>query len=155
MTRWIVFEPPMETAPAKPTPGKSRELVFVRDAFSVLGLLFPAFWLLFHRLWLAGILALSATVGLTVLGQDRDLGAIPVAASLALGLLVAFEGPSLRAGKLRRRGWREAAAFEAEDLREAELVYFSRARLGSASAAPAYASRLAPWARTPRAEDGR
>lgn len=115
LTRFIVFEPPESDG--------AKDAVFVRDAFSFWALLFTFLWLFRYRLWLAGIAALALFVAITLLGeQGFDLTAAVL--QFLLGLLIALEGPSLRAARYRRKGWREAAAFQAADLTEAELRYY-------------------------------
>ena len=60
-------------------------------------------------------LGLGRRLLLGLLADMPGLGAAAAVLPLALGVLVALEGPSLRAGRLRRRGYREAAVVEADD----------------------------------------
>lgn len=136
LTRFIVFEPPSDA--------EGKDAVFVHDAFSIWALLFTFLWLFRYRLWLAGLAALALSVAITLLGEKGfDLTAV-VLQSL-LGLLIALEGPSLRAARYRRKGWREAAAFQAADLSEAELKYYGggHRQPDGSTAQPALAA--APW----------
>lgn len=136
LSRFIVFEPPEND--------RAKDTVFVRDAFSIWAFLFTFLWLFRYRLWLAGIAALVLFVAISLLGeQGFDLTAAIL--QFLLGLLIALEGPSLRAARYRRKGWRETAAFQAADLSEAELQYYGSGRrlLDGATAQPA--SAATPW----------
>ncbi|MEC5325522.1 DUF2628 domain-containing protein [Aurantimonas sp. A3-2-R12] len=136
LTRFIVFEPPESDG--------AKDAVFVRDAFSFWALLFTFLWLFRYRLWLAGIAALALSFAITLLGeQGFDLTAAVL--QFLLGLLIALEGPSLRAARYRRKGWREVAAFQAADLAEAELTYYGGGRrpVDAPAAQPALAA--ASW----------
>ena len=115
LTRYIVFEPPQSS-------GATGEAVFVRDRFSIWAFLVPFLWLFRYGLWLSGLLALAAAIGFAMLGNVAGFGLASTVLPILVGILVALEGPSLRAAKYRRKGWREAAAFHADDLTEAELV---------------------------------
>ncbi len=135
LTRFIVFEPPEGQ--------RTKDAVFVRDAFSFWALLFTFLWLFRHGLWIAGLAALGLSVAITLLGeQGFELTAAVLQA--LLGILIALEGPSLRAARYRRRGWREVAAFQAGDLAEAELRYYG-GRPGSGGPATPPALAAAPW----------
>lgn len=136
LTRFIVFEPPAEA--------KAKDSVFVRDAFSFWAFLFTFLWLFRYGLWLAGIVALALSVAVTLLGeQGFDLTAMVL--QFLLGLLIALEGPSLRAARYRRKGWREAAAFQAADLAEAELRYYAGGGWRSDGPAAQTTLAAAPW----------
>jgi hypothetical protein len=136
LTRYIVFEPPQ-------SPGPSGVAVFVRDRFSIWAFLVPFLWLMRYGLWISGLVVLAAAIGLALLGSVEGYDLTSTVLSILLGMLVALEGPSLRAAKYRRKGWREAAAFQADDLAEAELIYYGAAR-PEAVAPPAVLSQ-APW----------
>ena len=136
VTRFIVFEPPESDG--------AKDAVFVRDAFSFWALLFTFLWLFRYRLWLAGIAALAVFFAITLLGeQGFDLTAAVL--QFLLGLLIALEGPSLRAARYRRKGWREVAAFQAADLTEAELTYYGGGGQPVDATATQPALTAAPW----------
>ena len=86
-----------------------------REGFAWVALLFPGLWLLFKGSWVAGI-------GVILLPPLLALLSVPVAvvASVALGLLVAFEGREWRIARLERGGWRRAGTIAAGGWREAE-----------------------------------
>ncbi|WP_062115135.1 DUF2628 domain-containing protein [Aureimonas sp. AU40] len=118
MKRFRVFEPASAA-------GASDEARFVRDGFSFWAFLIPALWLLWNRLFLAAIAVFALQVLIGWQGRAEGFLVAEFALSLLLGLLVALEGPSLRAWKLRRQGWRETAALLASDPAEAELRYYA------------------------------
>ena len=124
MTRYIVFEPPAETG-EEPQP--SDRAVLVRDAMAKWAVLFPFLWLFRHGLILAGLVVLAAGIALGLLAEVPGLGLAAVVLPLALGVLVALEGPSLRAARYRRRGFREVGVFEAETEEEASILYYDAA----------------------------
>lgn len=122
MTRYLVFEPPEAGAPPR---SRSERAVFVRDGFAGWAFLFPGFWLLRHGLVVWGILALAATAALGRLGERPGLLLAAAALSLLLGLLAGFEGPSLRAARYRRKGYRETAVLDAGDADDAAVLYYA------------------------------
>ncbi|WP_279483167.1 DUF2628 domain-containing protein [Aureimonas sp. SK2] len=117
MRRYRIFEPPAAE-------GRTEGAHFLRDGFRPFALVLPSLWLLRHKLWFWAVAAFAAEVAVKVAVPE---GGMPLAAilSLLVGVLVALEGPSLRARRLLRRGWREAGAVWARDERDAELIYFA------------------------------
>ena len=151
LTRRIVFEPPGEA-------GAGERAVFVRDRFSLLAFLFPFLWLFRYGLWISGLVVLALSIAIGVAGEATGHGWAAFGLEILVGVLVALEGPSLRAGRLRHKGWREAAAVQAAGRAEAEVIYY----MGSVGAAdgtpsePAAAPALLPWAgRAGRSGEGR
>lgn len=126
MTRHLVFEPPAGKEQAVATP--SDRAVFVRDAFSIWAFLFPWLWLLRYGLVVSALVVLLACGGLGMMAR-AGFGLLVVPLVPLLGLLVALEGPSLRARSLRRRRYREAGTVEAGDAAEAAILYFAGADL--------------------------
>lgn len=118
MATFLVLTPPA----AGPRDEKTR---LVRDAFSWAGLVFPVFWLLWHRAWLAALLAFAVQLLGSALMAQPGLGAAGFALSAATSLLVALEGPSMVVSNLTRRGWRVDDVVSADDRDTAELIYFN------------------------------
>ena len=145
--RYRVFEPPVvDGAPQTP----SERAVFVRDAFAGWAFLFPGVWLLRHGLIVAGLVALGLSAGFGALAERPGLGLAGMALSLLLGLLVALEGPSLRAGRYRRKGYAEAATIHAGHADDAAIVYYAGSQ--TATGAPATpAPAASPLARPAQA----
>ena len=97
----------------------------IRDGFSFWDFVFPLFWMLWHRMWLyaLGFFLLVAFIG----ALAEDLGA-PVAILLtqtALSVVIGLESGNLRAAYLRFRGWQMVSVLTAENLDQAEEIYFS------------------------------
>ncbi|SKA32076.1 DUF2628 domain-containing protein [Consotaella salsifontis] len=125
MTRYIVFEPPGEEA-------RSDRALFVRDGWSFWALLFPFLWLFRYGLVISGLLVLIMDILVGVVAARAGLETAGTLVSFIIGLLVALEGPSLRAWRLRRRGWREGASLVAHDLSGAEQLYYAGGRESTA-----------------------
>ena len=116
----MVFEP---SAAPEGTPSEAAR--FVRDAFAKWAVLFPYLWLFRHGLWIFGLLTLGLWLATGALAEATGLRVAGGILPILLGCLVALEGPSLRAWKLRRKGYREKAVVEAEDEDEAPILYYA------------------------------
>lgn len=103
----------------------SADAVFVRDGFSVIALIAPVIWLLWHRLWIEAFIALAAAAGLAALGTVAGFENTAPLLSFLVSIFVALEGPQLRVAALERRGLRQAAAVEADNAADAEIKYFA------------------------------
>jgi hypothetical protein len=105
--------------------GRPEDAVFIRDGFSVFGLVLPLVWLVWNRLWFAAL----AVVGLTALaaaaGWHWGFAAPALATELLISLFVALEGATLRMAALEGKGYRQSAIVHAETYAEAELRYFA------------------------------
>lgn len=148
MTRYIVFEPPAGSGEA---PGPSDRAVMVRDALARWAILFPFLWLFRHGLILAGLVVLAAEIAFGLMAGLPGLGPAAFVLPLALGLLVALEGPSLRAARHRRLGFREAAVVDAADETEAAILYYAGAAEADEEPALPIADRV-PRQPPPRAK---
>ena len=86
-----------------------------REGFAWLALAFPGLWLLFNGAWKLALAVILLPLPL--------LWFLPWAApvlSVALGLIVAFEGRDWLIGRAERRGWRRVGTLLAGGRREAE-----------------------------------
>ncbi|TCD16003.1 DUF2628 domain-containing protein [Oricola cellulosilytica] len=108
--------------------GGTVDTVMIRDDLAVLAVIFPLFWLLWHRLWFAALGLLLVTVALALAGEILKSDLALVLAGLVVGVFVALEGPAMRMGRYRREGYRDAGAVQAPDLSEAEMRWFARRR---------------------------
>jgi hypothetical protein len=128
MASYYVLTPPGMTNAEKQT-------LFIRDRFSWLAFIFPFPWLLVRKLWL--LAGLSVVLFLVAVGiaEYWGLDGLPVAYLFVLALWAGFEGGHVRATWLQRRGWDLKASIAAENLDEAEAVYFD-GMADIASAAP-------------------
>lgn len=117
MSRYVVFEPPEAVGP-------SEAAIFLRDRFSFVAFVFTFLWMFRYGLWLSGLVTIAILVALNVLGTVQGFELSAALISVLLGVLIGLEGPSLRAARLRRKGWNDVAAFEAQNTDEAELIYY-------------------------------
>lgn len=94
----------------------------VSDAKAPLALIFPPFWLAWHRLWLPLMAYAVIMIAIGILAAAYP--STPVFYLSALpGLYLLLEGNSLIAGKLERQGWRFAGVVDAENREDAELRF--------------------------------
>ena len=123
MRVYTVLEPPLRAADASADP---QRFVFVRDGFSLWAFLLTPFWMLWHRLWLALVLYLAASIGLEtalhLLGGSDFLVAI---VGILISLLVGLEAGTLRRFTLRRQGWQDVSVVGGNKAEEAELRFFT------------------------------
>lgn len=100
---------------------------FLRDGVSVLGLLIPIVFLLWHRLWLelfAYVLLMIFIIGL----GGTEWAPATMAISFLPGVFLFLEGSNLIAAKWRRQDWRLVALCDGDSKAEAEIRFFSRHR---------------------------
>ncbi|SFB54709.1 Protein of unknown function [Rhizobium sp. NFR07] len=119
MRSYLVLTPP--GGPDK----EHRSTLILPDGFSWAALLFPWIWLIWHRLWIVGILVFlvqGAAIALLAVPGFALAGAL---LGLATSLLVALEGRNHYGNSLIRRGWVLERVISAPDLRAAEDIYFS------------------------------
>jgi hypothetical protein len=117
MAIYAVYVPP-ETEP-----GDADRVVFVRDGFSVVALLFGPLWLLVHRFWLGlvGWLVVSAAIAAIAGALHQDGLALSVLFAFWLGL----EASAIHRWTLERRGYDLAAVVEGGDRDAVERRFFS------------------------------
>lgn len=126
MTSFVVLQHNDEPS-AKPL----EKTIFVRDAFSVVALAFPIFWLFWHRLWLLGIAALLLFIFVSIFSvQNIDYFWLLIAFNTVLPLAVALEGSAWRMSALRLIGYKDIAVVDAENLDQAQLKWALRKNAG-------------------------
>ncbi len=109
--------------------GPDRDARFVKDGFSWAAFVFGPLWAFYHRLWFAGSMLLAALAALALAGEFFVFDPVADAAlSLALALLIGFEGPDLLRKKLGARGMPERGIASGRNLAEAERNWFRRHR---------------------------
>ncbi|QRM53685.1 DUF2628 domain-containing protein [Sinorhizobium sp. BG8] len=118
MASYLVLTPPGKNASAE-------DARFIRDGFRWTAFFFPALWLLFHRLWFWGIAALAVQFGASALAGVPGFAVAGFAIQIGLSVLVALEGPMLAATALARRQWSFDQVTLADNIDEAETIYFS------------------------------
>ncbi|MBJ6132695.1 DUF2628 domain-containing protein [Ochrobactrum sp. Q0168] len=124
MAQFVVLEPTEASSKKKRSRSSVEHSVFVRDGFHVLALVLPFVWLLAQRLWFEAFALLGVTALLGFAGSYFGIAdAVPLL-TLIVSLLVAFEGANWKIAKLKRQGYVERAAIDADNLDEAEIRYF-------------------------------
>ena len=122
MNHYSVYEP---SSPAPDLATRADKLAFVKDGFSWPALFFPAFWLIFHRMWIELIVLVAILAGLQYLLGGTTRGEELVGwATLAISAAFAFEANDLRTAALRRRGYELAGIAVGRDRSAAELSFF-------------------------------
>jgi hypothetical protein len=122
MAIYTVHEPPLRRVASAPDP---ESFVFVRDGFSFWAFLLGPLWMLRHRLWLVLFGYLVLTVALQVaLRAVGASGAVTVAVSMLVALLIGFEAATLRRFALARRRWTNTGIVVGDDLEAAERRFF-------------------------------
>lgn len=123
MTVYSVYEP---TSDEKDIAARAGKVAFVKEGFAWFALIVPAFWLLYHRMWIELIVFLALLAGLQfAFGFDRLGQELFSWAAMALSVLVAFEANDLRGANLQRRGYRFAGIASGSDQSEAERNFFT------------------------------
>ena len=102
-----------------------RSTLFLPDGFSWAALLFSWIWLVWHRLWIAGIVVLVLQVASAALFAMPGLWLAGALLGLATHVLVALEGRNHYGNSLIRRGWTLESVISAVDRQTAEEIYFS------------------------------
>lgn len=106
--------------------GLADDAVLVKQGFSWPAFLVPLFWLVWKRMWIVLALYLAVEMGLAAVTYTElaSQGAV-AAASLAVNLILGFQGNDLYRWTLERRRYREQAVVAGRDLAAAEHRYFS------------------------------
>lgn len=144
MTIYTVHAPP----PAKRETGRDEtRFVFVKEGFCWPGLLIPLVWLIYRRMWIVLAFVIVAMAAAAWLGRENvpDVIGWPPAASfllplswaisLAVPLLLGFEGNDLRRWSLGLSGHDLVGVVEAPSREEADIRFFANRR-GAAAVPP-------------------
>jgi Protein of unknown function (DUF2628) len=122
VTVYSVYEPPIE---APNVAERADRLAFVKEGFSWPAFLVPVLWAIYYRMWIEFIVLVLIYVALQVVfGTDPQGQTLAAWASLAVGVLFAFEANDLRTLSLERRGYRLAGVASGRDRTEAERSFF-------------------------------
>jgi Protein of unknown function (DUF2628) len=116
--------------------GKSADdVVFLREGFNWWALLFPLLWLTIKGMWIVLIIALAAQFLIWAIAEALGFGeAMRLISSLAINLILGFQGNELLRWTYERRGFSEVALVAAPDLEEAEYRFFTEIGLPRADA---------------------
>lgn len=118
--------------------GLADDAILVKEGFSWPAFFVPYIWLIYKRMWwvLAGFVAVEIAVSLLVV--SAGLGdSTAIACSLAISLIMGYEGNDLYRWSLSRRRYRLVAIVTGAGLEEAEQRYFS----SLIDSAPQFAAR--------------
>jgi hypothetical protein len=99
--------------------------VVLADGFSWGAFLVPWAWLLWNRLWLAGLIVFAVQIGSGVLAFMPGFEAAGSLLGFAVSLLVGLEGRNYYGNALKRRGFTLETVIFAQDIATAEAIYFS------------------------------
>jgi hypothetical protein len=120
---YAVYEPPKE---APDLIERAEKLAFVKEGFSWPAFFVPLLWLLYYRMWIEFALLLAVYLVLPFLFGTEPAGqALAAWASLAIGVVFAFEANDLRTASLARRGYRLQGVASGRDRTEAERAFFT------------------------------
>jgi hypothetical protein len=129
------FEVYIPTAPtiASSLPLESKQweqAEFVRDHPAILALIFPFFWLIWHRLWFYASIYMLVSIFFFSIGQT-DWVLWTVGLSIIPGIYVFLEGSTLLARQFVSKGYSLVDIIEAENLEAAEYFWFGREKPGN------------------------
>jgi hypothetical protein len=111
------------------------DVVFLREGFSWWALLFPLLWLVIKGMWIVLIIALAAQFLIWAIAEALGFGeAMRLIFSLAINLILGFQGNELLRWTYERRGFGEVALLEAHDIEAAEYRFFTEIGLPRADA---------------------
>lgn len=130
---FLILTPPGEPAAAE-------NATFIRDGFRWTAFFFPALWLLVHRMWFWGAIALVLQFAAMILIASPELGVAGWTLAIAVSLLTALEGPLALAKAREARDWTLRSVVVAHDLETAEHIYYSEHAPQRAPATAATAS---------------
>lgn len=129
MASYVVIKPPG-------LQGDAASVRFIRDGFSRLALVSPPVWMLVHRLWLHAVLFVIVATGLTVCADALGAESAGIPVIIALNVLVALESGEIRQRHFLSKGWTIDAVIAADNLDQAEEIYFSSAGRAANTQAP-------------------
>jgi hypothetical protein len=122
VTAYYVYEP---SSQAPNLSARAEQLDFVKDGISWAALIVPAFWLIYHRMWIELLVYLVAYAALGwAMTYSQDGSDFLAWVGLALSLLFAFEANDLRRYALERKGYRQLGVAIGGSREAAELSFF-------------------------------
>jgi hypothetical protein len=122
MIVYTVHEPP---DPPADRLDRAESLVFVRDGFSLVAMLFAPLWMALNGLWLVLAAYVAAVAALTVpfIALDADAHWMAMAL-LGLHLVIGYEAASLRRWTLDRGGYSFVASVAGRSAADCERRFF-------------------------------
>lgn len=120
-----------------PVPSRGRSpVIALRDEWSILAFVLPLVWLLFHRLWIAALLVLAATIALGLLALEPAYQSLILPANLLMNAFIGLEASGWRIARARGQGYTAVDVIDAGSREEAELRFAEAARNAGAMTAP-------------------
>ncbi|MGC2457953.1 MAG: DUF2628 domain-containing protein [Gallionellaceae bacterium] len=108
----------------------------VKEGFSFPGVIFGCFWLLWHKIWIAGIIAFVASIAVYFIFPNPEgyLFGVPYGHKFGLAdifnigicLIIGFFGNEWRSTSLGLRGFKRVSTEEAETTDGAKAKYLLR-----------------------------
>lgn len=117
MAIYSAYIPPLTDAQNEPD-----NFRLVSDSKAPLALIFPPFWLAWHRLWLELMIYAVFAIAIALLAVWKPSPPILYLSALP-GLFLLLEGNAMIARKLERRGWQFAGVVDGDSLDEAEIRF--------------------------------
>lgn len=117
MTSYTVYLPPEDVSE-----NIEENFRLIPDSKATLALIFPPFWLAWHRLWLALLvyfLVVAIIISLAVLNPGIAVSYL----SILPGFYLLLEGYQMLCNDLERKGWRYAGIVEGDNKEEAEVRF--------------------------------
>ena len=121
MATYLAYLPP-----AGWTGDRRDDFKLVRDGKNPLALIFPPFWLAWHRLWLELLVYAVITFAIILLAIWQP-GAPVMYLSAVPGLYLLLEGDELIRRNLERFGWQYSGVIEGDTREEAEIRFLENA----------------------------
>ncbi len=137
MAIYSAYLPPNSSASDDNGTHASDTFKLVSDAKAPLALVFPPFWLIWHRLWLELLLYVVFAIAVAMLAAWKPSPPILYLSALP-GLFLLLEGNAMVARKLERKGWRFAGIVDGETLEDAEIRFIVQNQNSSQAAEPAF-----------------
>lgn len=125
MASYLILTPPGAPNRSEASDRYRDATRFIRDGFSWTAFLFPALWMLFHRLWLHAVAAILLQGIALELMRQPGFAAAGAAILLGVHVLAGLEGRNAFSQRLIDRGWRIENLVSAHDLATAEEMHFS------------------------------
>ena len=97
-------------------PGRAPQVRLLKDGFSWWAFAFGPLWLAWHRSWRTFLVSIAVLIVAAIV--SRELSAW---ASIAMSIIIGFEGAAIAAEAMQRRGWRFLGMIAAPDMDAAEL----------------------------------
>jgi hypothetical protein len=124
VTVYSVYEPNQE---APDIEARADALQFVKEGFSWPAFLVPVLWLIYCRMWIELVVFIAILVLLQLVsGGGQEAGAqLSGWVTIAISVILGFEGNDLRGAALERRGYRLIGIAEGRGRTDAEHAFFN------------------------------